>query len=186
MSLGPDDLTRLYADHAETLFNYLARRVGRQIAEDLVAETFRSALESHDTFDPDVGDGRSWLFGIATNLARRHWRTEAQRLRTLGRRDLHGFGGGDPLLSFADGVAARLDAVTSASLVADAVSNLDAEDRELVVLSAWERMNSREIGAILGLAPGAVRTRLHRIRRQLRASISSRRSSGSLSEEIDA
>lgn len=186
MTFGHDDLSRLYADHAETLFNYLARRVGRQIAEDLVAETFRTAIESHGTFDPDVGNSRAWLFGIATNLARRHWRTEAQRLRILSRRDLHGFGGGDPLLSVADGVAERLDAASDAALVADAVSELDPEDRELLILSTWERMNSREIGSILHLAPGAVRTRLHRIRQQLRTSINSSRSRRSLSEETDS
>lgn len=185
MTLGPDDLSRLYTGHSEALFNYLARRVGREIAEDLVAETFRAAIESSESFDERRGDGRSWLFGIATNLARRHWRTEAQRLRALGRRDLDGFGGGDSVLSLADGVATRLDAAMDASFVAAAVSELAAEDREILILAAWERMNSTEIGSVLDMTPGAVRMRLGRIRQQLRTFINSQPSTRTLPGETN-
>ena len=66
----------MYDDCAASLFAYLARRVGRELAEDLLAETFRAAIESYSKFDSTRGSEKAWLFGIATNLLRRHWRTE--------------------------------------------------------------------------------------------------------------
>lgn len=50
-----DELRRMYNDHAADVFGYLARRVGRQLAEDLTAETFRRAVENASTFDPVRG-----------------------------------------------------------------------------------------------------------------------------------
>jgi Sigma-70 region 2 len=67
------------------IFAYLARRVGRTLSEDLLAETFRVAMESYSAFDQRRGSEKMWLYGIATNLLRRHWRTEQRRLLALTR-----------------------------------------------------------------------------------------------------
>src|SRR5262245_5262828 len=68
--------------HVDAVYRYVARRVGAHTARDVVADTFRVALEHFGEYDPSRGSERSWLFGIATNLVRRHWRTEERRLRT--------------------------------------------------------------------------------------------------------
>lgn len=169
--VDPIVMSKLYRDHSGDLFAYLARRVGRQRAEDLLADTFRSAIESYATFESGPGKERGWLFGIATNLVRRHWRDEHQRLRTLRRPDLASRMGIDPLVGTDDGTANRIDAQRHASLLLAAVCDLDPEDRDLLILSGWEHMNSRQIGEVLQIQPGAVRTRLHRIRQQLRSTI---------------
>jgi len=169
----PDEVREMYERHAGDLFSYLVRRVGRQPAEDLLAETFKAAIESSSTFDPALGSKRAWLFGIATNLVRRHWQCEQRRLMSLQHVGQQWAVGGNPLLDLEDGVAARIDAEGEASRLLLAVCDLDADDRDLLVLSGWEHMTSREIGQVLGVAPGTVRTRLHRIREQLRRSVAS-------------
>jgi len=169
--VDPNVMNKMYRDHSGDLFAYLARRVGRQRAEDLLADTFRSAIESYATFESGPGNERGWLFGIATNLVRRHWRDEQQRLRTLKRSDLASRMGADPLVGVDDGTANRVDAETHAALLLAAVSELDPEDRDLLILSGWEHMNSRQIGDVLHIEPGTVRTRLHRIRQQLRSTL---------------
>ncbi len=169
--VDPDVVRTMYDDHSGDLFAYLARRVGRQRAEDLLADTFRSAIESYATFDPVRGSARGWLFGIATNLVRHYWRDEQQRLQTLRRPDVASRMSADPLVGIADGVANRVDADGDAARLMAAVSELDQDDRDLLILSGWEHMNSREISEVLGIASGAVRTRLHRIRQHLRSAI---------------
>jgi hypothetical protein len=52
-------------------------------------------------FDPTRGSERAWLFGIATNLLRRHWRTEQRRLRAWRRASALERVPGDPLLEVA-------------------------------------------------------------------------------------
>jgi RNA polymerase sigma-70 factor (ECF subfamily) len=71
---------------------------------------------------------------------------------------------GDPLLD----TESRLDALNAAEQVAEAVEALDPDDRELLVLIAWERLSSAEVAEVLGIPAGTVRSRLQRIRNQLR------------------
>lgn len=168
-----ESMRSMYDDHAGSLFAYFARRVGRELAEDLLAETFRAAIDSYPTFDHTRGSERAWLFGIATNLLRRHWRTERRRLLALQRSASIRAVDIDPLIGLADGVARRVDAETDAERLLSAVVDLPAEDRDLLFLSGWERLNSTEIGQALDIPPATVRSRLHRIRRDLRKTIAS-------------
>lgn len=162
---------RLYSDHAAALFAYLARRVGRTLAEDLVAETFRVAIESSPTFDADRGTHRMWLFGIATNLVRRHWRTEQRRLLALERAAGQHRSIVDPLIARLESTAARVDAEREALLVLHVVAELPPQDRDLLILSGWEHLNSSEIGRVLGIPAPTVRSRLRRLRADVQSSV---------------
>jgi len=144
----------MYVEHADALFSYFARRVGRDHAEDLLAETFQVALHSFESFDADRGSDRGWLFGIGSNLLRHHWRTEQRRLRALARDAETPATSIDPLLSVGDHVVDRVDAGRAVERVIDALGELDADDRTLLFLSGWEHMTSREIGTVIG-APAA-------------------------------
>ncbi len=163
-----DAIRILYDDHARSLFAYLARRVGRDLAEDLLADTYRAALESYRTFDSERGAERAWLYGIATNLLRRHWRTERRHLLALERSARLSSNEIDPLIAVADFVALRVDAASDVSRVLAAFVHLSADDRDLLLLSGWEHLNSTEIGQALGMPSATVRSRLHRIRTHLR------------------
>jgi RNA polymerase sigma factor (sigma-70 family) len=167
-----DAMRLLYDDNSGVLFAYLARRVGRDVGEDLLAETFRAAIESYPGFDASRGSEKSWLFGIATNLLRRHWRTERRRLLALERSGTFQ-AGVDPLLGIADRVANRIDAEHDAARLLEAVVELPAEDRDLLILSGWEHLTSTEIGQALDIAPTTVRSRLRRIRAELQTAIGS-------------
>lgn len=168
-----DAMRSLYDDHSRILFAYLARRVGRDVGEDLLAETFRAAIESYPTYDASRGSEKGWLFGIATNLLRRHWRTEHRRLLALERSNSATASMIDPLLGIAEGVATRIDAERDATRLLEAVVALPAEDRDLLILSGWEHLNSTEIGQVLDIAPATVRSRLRRIRTNLQTTIDS-------------
>jgi RNA polymerase sigma factor (sigma-70 family) len=157
------DAARLYAAHVDAVFAYVARRIGRELAADVTAEAFRVAIEHLGRYDAARGSERAWLYGIATNLLRRHWRTEERRLRAMGRHVAAEVPGGDPLLQ----VAERLDATVEVARVMAAVADLTIEDRDLLVLVAWERCSYDEVARALGIPTGTVRSRLHRIRRTL-------------------
>jgi len=167
---GQDDAGRSakieiwFGDHADTLFRYLSRRVGTDLARDLVGEVFRVAIERYEHFDSTIGSERAWLFGIATNLLRRHWRTEERRLRALARALPPDQASNDPT----EAIDERLDGQSRAELLVDKVAQLTPQDRELLVLVAWEKLPQAEVAAILGIPAGTVRSRLSRIRGQLR------------------
>ena len=156
-------LARLYDDHVDAVHAYLARRLGGDLARDLVADVFEAAAGQLTRFDPALGSERAWLFGIATNVLRRHWRTEERRLRAWRRAGARQGVPGDPLLD----VVTRLDAENDAATVMAAIADLPAEDRDLLLLVVWEGCRYDECAAVVGIPVGTVRSRLHRIRRQL-------------------
>jgi RNA polymerase sigma-70 factor (ECF subfamily) len=70
--------TVLEAHHAE-IYRYLVRVTSRPaVAEDLSQETFLRAYRAYRGLTPDANI-RAWLFTIATNLTRNHWRAERRR-----------------------------------------------------------------------------------------------------------
>ena len=120
-------------------------------------------VERYDTFDSRRGHPRAWLFGIAANLIRGHWRTVERRLRGLTREGGRVASPIDPLLPVDDAV----DASAELDRVMLAVVALSPEDRDLLTLFAWEECGYAEIAEALDIPVGTVRSRLHRIRREL-------------------
>lgn len=164
---GPDVAPvfgRLFDQHAAPLHRYLARRVGPEIADDLVSEAFLVALRQRDTYDARQGTVRSWLYGIATNLMRRFVRQEERALRagirSVGREESHDEG---------SRVADRVDAEVAVRRLAAALADLAPGDRDVLLLTSWAGLDSNEVAEALGIPVGTVRSRLHRVRKSLRA-----------------
>lgn len=154
----------LYDDHVDDVYRYLSRRLGAPVALDLTADVFEIAIAKIAGYDPGRGSQRAWLFGIATNLIRRHWRTERRRLTAWHRMAGRTAVANDPLLDIAD----QLDATSEVSAVMSAIAEIPAADRDLLFLIAWEELLYSECAQILDIPVGTVRSRLHRIRRQIK------------------
>lgn len=159
----PARFEAIFDRHFAEIDRYLARRVGAQLADDLVAETFVVAFRSRARYDANAPNARPWLYGIAANLLRRHWRTERRRLRAYART------GADPL-TFAefDEVERRLDALASGPALAAALAALKPRDREILLLFAWADLGYEEIATALTIPVGTVRSRLSRTRARVR------------------
>ena len=72
--------TIMEAHHAE-IYRYLRRVTSRAAeADDLSQETFLRAYRAYRALPSDA-NVRAWLFTIATNLARNHFRAEGRRSR---------------------------------------------------------------------------------------------------------
>ena len=169
------DAARLFDEHVDAVYGYVARRLGRESAADVVGDVFEVALDQSDRYDASRGSERAWLFGIATNLMRRHWRTEQRKLRATHRAAMRPTVPGDALLE----VAERLDAVSRAERVMAAVEALEPDDRDLLLLVAWEETPYKVCAEIFGIPIGTVRSRLNRIRRELHAATNDRTAGGS-------
>ena len=156
----------IFDRHFVEIDRYLERRVGAALADDLAAETFAIAFRARARYDVSTADARPWLFGIAANLLRRHWRTERRRLRAYARTGI------DPLAYEIDDVAQRIDALAAGPALAGALASLKTGEREALLLFAWADLNYGEIATALGIPIGTVRSRLSRARARIRALIS--------------
>ncbi|HET6290001.1 MAG TPA: RNA polymerase sigma factor [Amycolatopsis sp.] len=148
----------LFDAHAAPLQRYLARRVGTETAHDLVAETFLVALRRRETYRPEAGTARAWLYGIVTDLPRHHVRTETRALIATARLAA----AGQTVSAGHDGrVAERVDAQSRAAWLAGALAELSVA----LLLVSWVGLEPGEVSEALGIPAGTVRSRLHRIRR---------------------
>ncbi|CAM3075867.1 RNA polymerase sigma factor [Saccharomonospora xinjiangensis] len=163
---------RLFDAHAPALRSYFAGRVGVDLADDLVAETFLLALRRRATYDPDRGPVRAWLYGIATNVLRSHTRKELRGLRATARMASAFTDAAIPVSVNAEAVevrvADRVDSQDRARRLASALAGLSRADRDVLLLSAWAELTPAEIGQALDVPASTVRSRLHRVRRKLR------------------
>jgi RNA polymerase sigma-70 factor (ECF subfamily) len=160
------DLAGMFHRYSPRLHRYCASRVGPTAAEDVVAETFLVAHERRHRYDPAAGPVSGWLFGIATNLLRRHRRREVRALRALART------GVDPLVEDpAERAVARVDAAAQSRRVARVLAGLPRRQREVLLLFAVAELEYREIAAALGIPVGSVRSSLSRARVKIRAAL---------------
>jgi len=161
--LEPERFAVLFDRHAPHIHRYLARRAGRQVADDLVAETFLTAFAKRDRYDLGYSDARPWLYGIATNLVGQHHRDEARQYRIMQRAVAE-----PEVPDHADRVAAGVTAQATHALLEAALAALPAGDRDVLLLIAWEQLTYQEVSRALAIPAGTVRSRLHRARTKVR------------------
>jgi RNA polymerase sigma factor (sigma-70 family) len=162
----PARFGEIFDRHYAEINRYLARRVGIAPADEIAADTFVVALRSRDRYDSRAEDARPWLFGIAANLVRRHWRTERRRLRAYART------GCDPVSDGLDEVDRRVDALAAGPQLAAALAALSGHEREVLLLFAWADLSYEEIARALDIPAGTVRSRLSRARAHVRELVS--------------
>lgn len=142
------------------LHRYLARRLGSEIADDLAAEVFAVAFRKWA--DLDSRPVRPWLYGIAANLVKHHWRKEQRMLRALARVAR------DPAPDEDELSVERLDAQAARAGVGEALSDLRPVEREVLLLHAWAELSNSEIADALSLPLGTVKSHLSRGRDRVR------------------
>jgi RNA polymerase sigma-70 factor (ECF subfamily) len=140
--------------HFDAIHRYLRRRVGSEIADELASETFTQAFEHRRRFDTRRPDARPWLYGIAHNLLRHHYRGEERALRAYAR--------SRPALHTSE--PPDLPESELAELLAD----LSPGERDVLLLVAWAELEYAEVAEALGIPVGTVRSRLNRARGRVR------------------
>ncbi len=158
--MRPDTFERLFEEHAERLFSFLAYRTGnRALAEDLLSETFERVLGSRRRFDPRLGSERRWLYTIALNLLRDHARRQTREERVLRH-----VGAGAP----AEELDVRLAAVEQRDELHRALATLSEDEREALALRFVADLKLRDVAGVLGEGESAVEGRIYRALAKLR------------------
>ncbi len=151
----------MFGEHAQALYGFITYRVGDPtIAEDILGDTFERLVRSRRSFDHRKGSEKTWIYTIALNCIRDHSR------RTIAERTAHeraGTAAGDGTGSLAQ--------IEDRDLVARALHELDAGEREILALRYGADLRLSDIAAVTGLPPSTVNARLYAALRKLRARI---------------
>jgi RNA polymerase sigma factor (sigma-70 family) len=148
--------TALYREHHWRVSDFAQRRVGPDLAQEVVAETF---LVAWRRLDDIPGAAIPWLYRVAlyeiANLRRRQ--AKAVRLHDALRQ-----GGAGTAMEYEE-----KDVTELARAVATSFAHLKPRDQEILRLAAWEQLSSSEGAAVLQCSVPAYRMRLHRARIRL-------------------
>lgn len=147
----------IFERHFSSIHRYLQRRAGRDLADDLAAETFVVAFEKRASCQAS-GSVLPWLYGIATNLLHHRWRSEQRQLRAYARSSAERGSEQD------DDTAARADGSVLDARVARALMAMRPRERDALLLFALADLSYEEIALALDVPVGTVRTWLHRAR----------------------
>jgi RNA polymerase sigma factor (sigma-70 family) len=148
----PRAFVAVFDRHFDAIHGYLRRRVGKEIADELAAETFAQAFEHRKRYDLRRPDARPWLYGIAHNLLRHHYRDEERALRAYARSvDLN-----------------ASEPPVPSSEIATLLAELSSDERDVLLLVAWAELEYAEVAEALGIPVGTVRSRLNRARGRVR------------------
>lgn len=150
---------RLYETHYEALLAYAARRSpDLSEAHDVVADTFLVLWRRLDEAPVDE-EVPLWLYGVIRRVLSNRDRSRQRRERLAARfaqiaRELP---------ETEELVESRLDA----RQLLEALLLLTEDDREVLLLAAWERLSTAQLAATLGCSQNAASLRLHRARKKL-------------------
>jgi RNA polymerase sigma-70 factor (ECF subfamily) len=158
---------QLFDRHADALFAFCVRRTGdRSAAEDLLSTTFLHAWRRRNDVQLTPEGPVPWLYGIATNLVRRHLRSHGRRQAAMARVP---FPADEPDPS--DAIAGRVDDARRMERIAAALRTMPEGDQELFSLCVWQGLSYGDAAVALGIPVGTVRSRLSRARSRLRLAV---------------
>jgi RNA polymerase sigma-70 factor (ECF subfamily) len=144
-------LEALYAAHAPEVLAYARRRTDHATAADVLSDVF---LVTWRRLDEVPRDALPWLLGCARHALLNHQRADRRRSRLAAR-----------LNANASSASSSLQA--HEHRLVQALARLEERDREVLLLTAWEGLTTRQAARVLGCSPQAFKVRAHRARKRL-------------------
>ncbi len=167
-----DDLALNVLMHrwSDRIVSFLYRMTGRHdTAVDLAQETFVKLYQARDRYRPRGGEFSTWLFSIASNLAKNHarWRSRHLEVSLDALAD-----DGTNSLPEPRSTEPRSDQAAVSRETEDqvraAILTLPDELREAILLFTHEQLGYADIALIMRCSPKAVETRIYRARQILK------------------
>ncbi|MBS3762076.1 MAG: sigma-70 family RNA polymerase sigma factor [Planctomycetes bacterium] len=174
--LSDKDLLLGFIEGDMTMFETMVRRYekplhgllykltgNRTVAADLFQETFMRVFQKAESFRGN-SSFKTWLYTIATNLCRSHWRKKASR-------DSRPLNGSPEPRSTDPSPSRQVESGEIGERIEEAVSELPAEQKEVFILKIYHEMTYAEIADTVQIPPGTVKSRmrlaLQKLRKQL-------------------
>lgn len=147
-----EDFEGIYVLHYDSVLRYCLRRSRIEDAPDAVAETFAVAWRRRD--DVPLDRSLPWLYGVARRVLANQRRDRVRQARTASRMRYE--------TATNPGPEAQLVRRIEEQEVLDALNRLRGNDREIILLAAWEELSRDDLAIALGCSLNAATKRLGR------------------------
>lgn len=160
-SLADDPFSRLFVTYYPAVRAYARRRAPVDVADEVALSAFEVAWRRRAEIPADP---LPWLYGVARRALANHRRGDRRRSH-LVERVIGARGSASTDTPWPDPESAAVEALGARA----ALARLRPDDRELLMLVAWEGLDADAAAAVLGISPSTFAVRLHRARRRLEA-----------------
>lgn len=158
-----EQFTKLYDAYIRKIYDFIYyKTTHKQTAEDLTSLTFLKALEKIRSFSPAKGTFQSWLYQIARHAVIDHYRTKKETVDIDDVWDLAGTGD----------IERDLDAKAKLAEVEKYLSGLKSEQRDIIIMRAWQELSYQEIAGITGKSEASCKMMYSRAIGALRQNLS--------------
>jgi RNA polymerase sigma-70 factor (ECF subfamily) len=149
----------LYKIFLSRIYRFVYYLTGDEFsAEDITQNTFLRAWKSLPNFSFNEGTFQSYLYTIARNLV-----IDDQR-----KKKAYSLEGYENILESKENLENAVWKNEASEKVHQALADLDADDREILILRFFEEMQFEEISKVIGKESGAIRVKIHRLMEKLR------------------
>ncbi|HRI07838.1 MAG TPA: RNA polymerase sigma factor [Nannocystaceae bacterium] len=152
----------LFERHFDAILRFFRNKVGAA-AEDLVQRTFVAAIEGQGRFREDASF-RTYLFGIAHNLLREHFRGRGRAGAVV---DVDA----TSLVDLGESPTSLLGAREEERLLLEGLRRIPLASQVILELYFWESLTGAELGQVLGVPEDTARSRLRKAKREIAAAI---------------
>lgn len=151
----------LYDHYIAPIYRFIFLKVSdKAAAEDITHEVFLRAWQNIGSYNDQGHPFSSWLYQIARNKVIDYYRTKRNNV------SLENIA--EDSIQVAPAIAENLDLQSSFQQVKAAISQLNEEQQNVIILRFIEEKSSSEIAEIIGKSEGAVRIIQHRALNKLR------------------
>ncbi len=161
MSQDEDRFARLVHEHSSAVGNYLRRRLyplSPSDLDDLVEETMLVVWRRLDSVPADAE--LPWMLGVARNVLRNARRSKNRRSAF------------EATLAPPVNASSAEEHVIADTSVREALNALSDDDREILLLNAWDGLDTHALGALYVISTNAAAVRLSRAQRRFRELLS--------------
>lgn len=158
MAAPETEFTALYEAYHRRVYAYAVARAGRQLADEVVGETFLVAWRRL----PELPRAAPlpWLLAVARNVVREQYRAHVRQQAIAAEMRAWISDAELSIADVADGVAERAGVLA-------ALARMSEDDRELLTLVAWHGLAPAEAASVVGCSVPTYFVRLHRARKRL-------------------
>ncbi len=158
-----DKMTILFDRHHRALFGFLYHMThNRETSEDIMQTVFYRMLKYRSTFKGN-GEFKAWMYYLAINVLKDTLKKNKRNSDTFDINDVSSYLGDNVMT---DDSLLREQEI---EILIKSMDNLSSSDREILILSHFQKLKYQEIAQVLNTTEGAVKVRVHRAFNQLKS-----------------